>query len=96
MDGSRASRKRPTSYLLWLYSRFMRVVAIDGAGIKSMADLKGRRVSTGAPVRNEIKALRVMEAYGLTPKDWKAQERLGASESPGTLKDGKVDACFGT
>jgi TRAP transporter TAXI family solute receptor len=35
--------------LLSIYSNFMHVVAIDGAGIKSVADLKGKRVSTGAP-----------------------------------------------
>ena len=81
--------------LLSLYSNFMHVVAIDGAGIKSVADLKGKRVSTGAPGSGtEIKALRVMEASGLTPKDLKAQERLGASESAGALKDRKVDAFF--
>ena len=35
-----------------------------------------------------------MEAYGLTPKDLKSQERLGAAESAGALKDRKIDAFF--
>ena len=81
--------------LLSLYSNFMHVVTLDGAGIKSVADLKGKRVSTGAPGSGtEIKALRVLEAYGLGPKDFKSQERLGASESAGALKDRKLDAFF--
>lgn len=79
--------------LMALYSNFMHIVAIDGSGIKSVADLKGKRVSTGAPGSGtEIKGLRVMEAYGLTPKDLKTQERLGAAESAGALKDRKIDA----
>jgi hypothetical protein len=81
--------------LMAVYSNYMHIVAIDGSGIKTIADLKGKRVSTGAPGSGtEIKALRVMEAYGLTPKDLKAQDKLGAAESAGALKDRKIDAFF--
>jgi TRAP transporter TAXI family solute receptor len=76
-----------------LYSNFMHIVALDGSGIKSVPDLKGKRVSTGAPGSGtEIKGLRVLEAYGITPKDLKSQERLGAGESAGALKDRRIDA----
>src|SRR5262245_58942724 len=81
--------------LMALYSNLMHVVGIEGSGIKSIADLKGKRVSTGAPGSGtEIKALRVMEAYGLTAKDLKSQEKLGAAESAGAMKDRKIDAFF--
>ncbi len=81
--------------LMALYSNFMHIVAADGSGIKSVADLKGKRVSTGSPGSGvEVKGLRVLEAYGLTPKDFKSQERLGAAESAGALKDRKIDAFF--
>ena len=76
-----------------LYSNFMHIVALDGTGIKSVADLKGKRVSTGAPGSGtEIKGLRVLEAYGISPKDLKSQDRLSAGESAGALKDRKLDA----
>jgi uncharacterized protein len=76
-----------------LYSNFMHIVTLDGTGIKSVADLKGKRVSTGAPGSGtEIKGLRVLEAYGISPKDLKSQDRLGAGESAGALKDRKLDA----
>ena len=79
--------------LMALYTNYMHIVAIDGSGIKTAADLKGKRVSTGAPGSGtEIKGLRVMEAYGLAPKDLKSQDRLGAVESAGALKDRKIDA----
>lgn len=79
--------------LVALYSNYMHIVALEGSGIKSVADLKGKRVSTGAPGSGtEVKGLRVLEAYGLSPKDLKSQERLGVGESAGALKDRKIDA----
>jgi len=79
--------------LMSLYTNFMHFVAAEGSGIKSIADLKGQRVSTGAPGSGtELKGLRVMEAYGLTPKDFKSHDRLGAAESAGAIKDRKIDA----
>lgn len=79
--------------LLALYSNYMHIVALEGSGLRTVADLKGKRVSTGAPGSGtEIKGLRVMEAYGLTTKDLRSQERLGVAESAGALKDRKIDA----
>ena len=79
--------------LMALYSNLMHIVALEGSGIRSVADLKGKRVSTGAPGSGtEVKGLRVFEAYGLTPKDLRSQERLGVGESAGALKDRKIDA----
>jgi hypothetical protein len=76
-----------------IYSNYMQIVALDGAGIKNIPDLKGKRVSTGAPGSGtEVKGLRVLEAYGLTPKDLRSQDRLGVGESAGAMKDRKIDA----
>ena len=79
--------------MLALYSNYMHVVTLEGSGIRSVADLKGKRVSTGAPGSGtEVKGLRVMEAYGLTAKDLKSRERLGIAESAEALKKRKIDA----
>jgi len=76
-----------------LYSNFLHIVALDGTGIKIVPDLKGKRVSTGAPGSGtEIRGLRVLEAYGISPKDLKSQERLGVAESAGAMKDRRIDA----
>jgi uncharacterized protein len=76
-----------------LYSNYLHIVTLDGVGIKSINDLKGKRVSTGAPGSGtEIRGLRVLEAYGITPKDLKSQERLGVGESAGAMKDRRIDA----
>jgi TRAP transporter TAXI family solute receptor len=76
-----------------IYSNFMHIVALEDSGIKTVADLKGKRVSTGAPGSGtEVTGLRVLEAYGVTIKDLKSQDRLGAGESAGAMKDRKIDA----
>jgi TRAP transporter TAXI family solute receptor len=73
----------------------MHVVSVEGRGVNTMADLKGKRVSTGSPgSATEVMAFRVIEAAGLDrDKDMK-RERLGVAESTNALKDGKIDAYF--
>ncbi len=81
--------------LMVLYPNRMHVVSVEGRGINTMADLKGKRVSTGSPgSATEVMAFRVIEAAGLDrDKDMK-RERLGVAESTNALKDGKIDAYF--
>jgi TRAP transporter TAXI family solute receptor len=71
------------------------VLTKEGTGIKSLMDLKGRRVSIGAPNSGtEEQADYVLKALGI---DWNKdlkKEKLGASESVAALKDGKIDAMF--
>ena len=87
------SEKIGVRALAALYSNYLHIVTLDGVGIKSINDLKGKRVSTGAPGSGtEIRGLRVLEAYGISPKDLKSQERLGVAESAGAMKDRRIDA----
>jgi uncharacterized protein len=81
--------------LLVLYPNRMHVVTIDGTGISKMADLKGKRVSTGAPgSATEVMAFRVIEAAGLDKDKDMRRERLGVAESVNAIKDRKIDAFF--
>jgi TRAP transporter TAXI family solute receptor len=85
----------PLRTLCVTYPNIMHVVTSEGSGIKKVADLKGRRVSTGAPGSGtEVKALRTLEAAGLNPDKDVKKDRLGAAESAGAMKDGKIDAYF--
>ena len=78
-----------------LYSNYTHLVALTSSGITSVVDLAGRTVSTGAPGSGtEVIALRVLRAAGLDPDRHVTRQALGASESAGALKDGKVDAFF--
>jgi len=85
----------PLRTLATLYSNFTHIVVLEGSGIRSVADLRGKKVSTGAPGSGtEVIALRVLEACGLDPDKDIVRDRLGVSESAGALKDRKIDAFF--
>jgi TRAP transporter TAXI family solute receptor len=87
--------KVPLRTLMVLYPNRMHVVTIDGIGITKMADLKGKRVSTGSPgSATEVMGFRVIEAAGLDKDRDMKRERLGVAESVNALKDRKIDAFF--
>jgi len=78
-----------------LYPNRMHVVTVEGRGIEKIADLRGKRVSTGSPgSATEVMAFRVMEAAGLDKDKDVRRERLGVAESVNAVKDGKIDAFF--
>jgi len=81
--------------LATLHHNYNYAVCLEGKGIDSIRDLKGKRVSTSTPGSGaEVVALRVLEAYGMDPNKDIKRERLSAAESSGALKDGKIDAFF--
>src|SRR5207244_2317875 len=81
--------------LMVLYPNRMHVVTVEGMGIEKMSDLKGKRVSTGAPGRAaEVMAFRVIEAAGLDKDRDMRRERLGVAESVNAIKDRKIDGFF--
>ena len=81
--------------LMVLYPNRMHAVTLEGSGINKIADLKGKRVSTGsAGSATEVMAFRVIEAAGLDKDKDMTRERLGAAESANALKDRKIDAFF--
>jgi len=71
------------------------LVTLDGSGINSIYDLKGKRVGTGGPgSATEVTTLRILESYGIDrDKDFK-KERIQAMQACDALKDKKVDAFF--
>jgi hypothetical protein len=87
--------KVPLRTLMVLYPNIMHVVTIEGTGVNTVADLKGKRVSTGAPgSATEVMAFRVIEASGLDKDKDMKRERLSVAESVNAIKDHKIDAFF--
>src|SRR5574339_661178 len=85
----------PVRTLAVLYPNRMHVVSITATGIKKIADLKGKRVSTGSGgSATEVMAFRVIEAAGLDKDKDLKRERLGVAESVNAIKDRKIDAFF--
>jgi TRAP transporter TAXI family solute receptor len=90
-----AGKPVPVRTLAVLYPNRMHVVSIEGTGITKMADMKGKRVSTGSGgSATEVFAFRVIEAAGLDKDKDMKRERLGVAESVNALKDRKIDAFF--
>ncbi len=73
------------------------LVAAEDAGIKSIEDLRGKRVNIGNPGSGQRQnAIDALKAAGIDyKKDIKA-ESVKAAEAPGLLQDGRIDAFFYT
>lgn len=78
-----------------LYTSFVHVVALDSSGIKTIADMKGKRISVGsAGSSTEGIADRLLEVSGLNPKADITRDNLSVAESVAALKDQKIDGMF--
>jgi len=86
----------PSRAIAVLYTNRMQVVTTADRNIRTMADLKGKRISTGAPASaTELFALRLIQAAGLNiASDFRGRERLSPAESTNAIRDGKIDAYF--
>lgn len=79
-----------------MYSNFTQVVTTTGTGIETIEDLRGKRVSVGAPASGtEVIALRILEAAGINAdSDLGSRSQLLIDETVDALSDGTIDAGF--
>lgn len=85
--------KVPVNTLAVLYTNYIHVVTLEGNGIHSLADLRGRVISIGSPGSStEIGSLRILRAAGLDPDRDVRRQGLGVGPSADALRDGKIDA----
>ena len=79
-----------------LYPETIQIVTTAKSGIKSVEDLKGKKVSNGAPGSGTAaNAEQILEVYGLSLDDIEKQD-LSFDESVNGIKDGNIDAAFVT
>jgi TRAP transporter TAXI family solute receptor len=77
-----------------LYAEPCQIVANPAAGIRTIADLRGKNVSVGdAGSGVEFNARQILEAYGLSFNDI-IRQNLGFGPSADALRDNKIDAFF--
>jgi TRAP transporter TAXI family solute receptor len=77
-----------------LYPETIQLVARKGAGIKSVKDLKGKRVSLDEPGSGTLVDARIiLEAYGISEKDIKP-EYIKPTPATDKIKDNQLDAFF--
>ena len=80
--------------LATLYPETIQIVTTKKSGVKTLADLKGKRVAVGAAGSGaEANARQILEMAGITYKDITPQY-LSFAEASSALKDGNVDAAF--
>ena len=82
--------------LMGLWPNVVQIVTTEDSGIKTFADLKGKRVGVGAPNSGvEINARMIFEAHGMTYKDVKV-DYLNYGEAIDQMKNGLIHAAFVT
>ncbi len=75
-----------------IYPNYIQIVARADAGIKTLADLKGKKISVGAPKSGtELNARAILNAAGITYKDFAKVEYLPFGESVELMKNRQLD-----
>ncbi|WP_431856448.1 TAXI family TRAP transporter solute-binding subunit [Azospirillum sp.] len=76
-----------------IYPNYIQIVAAKDSGIKTLADLKGKRVSVGAPKSGtELNARAIFSAAGMSYNDFAKTEYLPFAESVDLMKNRQLDA----
>ncbi|QQA41169.1 TAXI family TRAP transporter solute-binding subunit [Pelagovum pacificum] len=77
-----------------LYANMVQIVALESSGITSLEDLRGKRVSIGAPGSGtEVNTNAILAANGISYDDIDEQ-RLNFNETADALSNGDIDAGF--
>jgi len=88
-------KKFPLVTLFQMYPAPEHIVTVSGKGIKSIKDLKGKKVSIDVPGSGcAVMAKAILEEYGFNLEKDLTIANLSQSESVQALKDGIVDAVF--
>jgi TRAP transporter TAXI family solute receptor len=75
-----------------IYSNYIQIVASADSGIKTLADLKGKRISVGAAKSGtELNARAILKAAGLSYSDFSKVEYLPFGESVELMKNRQLD-----
>jgi hypothetical protein len=76
-----------------IYPNYIQIVASADSGIHTLADLKGKRISVGAPKSGtELNARAILKAAGLSYADLGKVEYLPFGESVELMKNRQLDA----
>jgi len=75
-----------------IYPNYIQIVARADSGIKTIADLKGKKISVGAPKSGtELNARAILGAAGLSYSDFSKVEYLPFGESVELMKNRQLD-----
>ncbi|HEV7647561.1 MAG TPA: TAXI family TRAP transporter solute-binding subunit [Actinophytocola sp.] len=90
--GSFDGEKQDVTALARIYSNYTQVVVSADSGISTIADMKGKKISTGSPKSGtEVIANRLLEAAGLNPASDVSAQRLALRQTVDQMKSGQID-----
>jgi uncharacterized protein len=86
--------RRKIAGMTMLYPEVIQIVTLQDRGIKTVSDLKGKRVAVGAPGSGtEANARQILQAHEITYADI-TEHFLPFGEAVEALRDGRIDAAF--
>ncbi|WP_336822402.1 TAXI family TRAP transporter solute-binding subunit [Sporosarcina sp. USHLN248] len=92
--GNFSSKVGEVQQIAALYPNYVQIVTTADSGIKSIEDLKGKRVAVGDQNSGvEVNARNLLNGFGITYDDLKV-DYLGYAEAADGLKSGSIDAAF--
>ncbi|WP_062552530.1 TAXI family TRAP transporter solute-binding subunit [Peptoniphilus phoceensis] len=81
--------------LCCLYPEIVQIVASDDSGIKTIDDLKGKRVAVGSPGSGvEVNVKQILDIHGISYDDLGKVDYLSFAEAADQIKSGQIDATF--
>ncbi|SDC88171.1 TAXI family TRAP transporter solute-binding subunit [Actinokineospora iranica] len=93
--GAFEGKKANVRALARIYPNSTQVAVRTGSGIASVADMRGKKISTGSPKSGtEVIANRLLEAAGLNPATDVAAQRLALRPTVDGMKSGQIDGLF--
>ena len=88
-------KKMPVKTLFALYPNLVHILTLDDSGIASLAQLKGKRISLGAPASGTaVTAASLLESIGIDVEKDIDAVYLNYSETSNALANGQIDAGF--
>lgn len=77
-----------------LYPQYFQIVVLEDSGIKTIADLKGKRICPGTKgMTGELLASQLLHIHGLSYRDMGKVHYVGYADSVSLMKDGHAD-CY--
>jgi TRAP transporter TAXI family solute receptor len=93
--GAYVGKAKPIQALARMYRNYMQVVARTEAKIQTVADMRGKRISTSSlNSGTDFFAGRILEAAGLDPDRDITRQRLSLPDTTKGMQEGNIDALF--
>ena len=90
-------KTKNVQYVASLFPHITQIVVLKDSGIKSIEDLKGKKINVGQKgLLTEEVARKILEAYDMSYEDMGSVQNLSFADAVEEMKDGRIDLMFWT